>query len=151
MEIPTTSTGKGTLLRNAKQEGTKGNDLMVKMAGGMQQQMNHHHKHCSSSSSDNDVQNCSKQCLESFKILQKNFDREREKHSRARLEIQGYELALESIESRILGHEKNEMAWDENEFQNYELKCREVKIDNLKMELEKVVKGRDELKVKIEK
>ncbi|GJR36867.1 ribonuclease H-like domain-containing protein [Tanacetum coccineum] len=64
----------------------------------------------SSSSSDNDVQNCSKQCLESFKILQKNFDREREKHSRARLEIQGYELALESLESRILKHEKNELA-----------------------------------------
>ncbi|GJZ42511.1 ribonuclease H-like domain-containing protein [Tanacetum coccineum] len=48
----------------------------------------------SSSSSDNEVQNCSKQCLESFKTLQKNFDSEREKHSRARLEIQGYELAL---------------------------------------------------------
>ncbi|GJW12073.1 ribonuclease H-like domain-containing protein [Tanacetum coccineum] len=106
----------------------------------------------SSSSSDNEVQNCSKQCLESFKTLQKNFDSEREKHSRARLEIQGYELALESLESRILGHEKNELAWGEKyEFQNYELKCREVKIDNLKMELEKVVKERDELKIKIEK
>ncbi|GJY71338.1 ribonuclease H-like domain-containing protein [Tanacetum coccineum] len=106
----------------------------------------------SSSSSDKEVQNCSKQCLESFKTLQKNFDSEREKHSRARLEIQGYELALESLESRILGHEKNELAWGEKyEFQNYELKCREVKIDNLKMKLEKVVKERDELKVKIEK
>ncbi|GJZ13676.1 ribonuclease H-like domain-containing protein [Tanacetum coccineum] len=81
-----------------------------------------------------------------------NYDSEREKHSRARLEIQGYELALESLESRILGHEKNELAWGEKyEFQNYELKCRELKIDNLKMELEKVVKERDELKVKIEK
>ncbi|GJS07825.1 putative ribonuclease H-like domain-containing protein [Tanacetum coccineum] len=106
----------------------------------------------SSSSSDNEVQNCSKQCLESFKTLQKNYDSEREKHSRARLEIQGYELALESLESRIIGHEKNELAWGEKyEFQNYELKCREVKINNLKMELEKVVKERDELKVKIEK
>ncbi|GJZ96680.1 hypothetical protein Tco_0669014 [Tanacetum coccineum] len=76
-----------------------------------------------------------------------NYDSEREKHSRARLEIQGYELALESLESRILRHEKNELAWGEKyEFQNYELKCRELKIDNLKMELE-----RDELKVKIEK
>ncbi|GJZ86767.1 hypothetical protein Tco_0658377 [Tanacetum coccineum] len=65
----------------------------------------------SSSSSDNEVQNCSKQCLESFKTLQKNFDSEREKHGRARLEIQGYELALESLESRIIGHEKNELAW----------------------------------------
>ncbi|GJU52525.1 reverse transcriptase domain-containing protein [Tanacetum coccineum] len=67
----------------------------------------------SSSSSDNEVQNCSKQCLESFKTLQKNYDSEREKHNRARLEIQGYELALESLESRILGHEKNELAWGE--------------------------------------
>ncbi|GJR63498.1 putative ribonuclease H-like domain-containing protein, partial [Tanacetum coccineum] len=106
----------------------------------------------SSSSSDNEVQNCSKQCLESFKTLQKNFDSEREKHSRARLEIQGYELALESLESRILGHEKNELAWGEKyEFQNYELKCREIKINNRKMELEKVVKEKDKLKVKIEK
>ncbi|GJT79286.1 reverse transcriptase domain-containing protein [Tanacetum coccineum] len=106
----------------------------------------------SSSSSDNKVQNYSKQCLESFKTLQKNFDSEREKHNRAKLEIQGYELALESLESRILGHEKNEMAWGEKyEFQNYDLKCREIKINNLKTELEKVVKERDELKVKIEK
>ncbi|GKF80593.1 hypothetical protein Tco_0239195 [Tanacetum coccineum] len=144
---------------------------MVKMAGGMQQQMNHHHNlggydwsndfdepvnyalmvissSSSSSSADNEVQNCSKQCLESFKTLEKNFDIEREKHSRARLEIQGYELALESLKSRILRHEKNELAWGKKyEFQNYEFKCREIKIDNLK----KVVKERDELKVKIEK
>ncbi|GJX14729.1 putative ribonuclease H-like domain-containing protein [Tanacetum coccineum] len=64
----------------------------------------------------------------------------------------GYELALESLESWILRHEKNELAWGEKyEFQNYELKCREVKINNFKMELENVVKERDELKVKIEK
>ncbi|GJX55599.1 ribonuclease H-like domain-containing protein, partial [Tanacetum coccineum] len=106
----------------------------------------------SSSSSDKEVQNCSKQCVESFKSLQKNFDNEREKHNRARLEIQGYELALESLESRILGHEKNELAWGEKyEFQNYELKCREIKINNLNMELEKVIKERDELKLKTEK
>ncbi|GJT28918.1 hypothetical protein Tco_0909193 [Tanacetum coccineum] len=106
----------------------------------------------SSSSSDKEVQKCSKQCLESFKTLQKNYDSEREKHSRARLEIQGYELALESLESRILVHEKNELAWGEKyEFQNYELKCREIKINNLNMELEKVVKERDELNIKIAK
>ncbi|GKE52679.1 hypothetical protein Tco_1487835, partial [Tanacetum coccineum] len=62
----------------------------------------------------------------------------------ARLEIQGYKLALESLESRILVHEKNELAWGEKyEFQNYELKCREMKINNLNLELEKVVKERD--------
>ncbi|GJU02561.1 ribonuclease H-like domain-containing protein [Tanacetum coccineum] len=106
----------------------------------------------SSSSSNNEVQNYSKQCLKSFKTLQKNYDSEREKHKRARLEIQGYELALELLESRILGHEKNELAWGKKyEFQNYELKCRELKINNLNMELEKVVKERDELNIKIAK
>ncbi|GJY79034.1 hypothetical protein Tco_0484835 [Tanacetum coccineum] len=106
----------------------------------------------SSSSSDSEVQKCSKQCLESFKTLQKNYDTEREKHNKAKLEIRGYEIALESLESRILGHEKNELAWGEKyEFQNYELKCREIKINNLNLELEKVVKERDDLKLKIEK
>ncbi|GKE01720.1 hypothetical protein Tco_1389703 [Tanacetum coccineum] len=93
-----------------------------------------------------------KLCLESFKTLQKNYDTEREKHNKAKLEIRGYEIALESLESRILGHEKNELAWGEKyEFQNYELKCREIKINNLNLELEKVVKERDELKDKIAK
>ncbi|GJR76506.1 ribonuclease H-like domain-containing protein [Tanacetum coccineum] len=63
----------------------------------------------SSSSSDSDVQKCSK-CLESFKCLQKNYDTKREKHNKAKLEIRGYEIALESLEARILGHEKNELA-----------------------------------------
>ncbi|GJZ47295.1 ribonuclease H-like domain-containing protein [Tanacetum coccineum] len=106
----------------------------------------------SSSSSDSEVQKCSKKCLESFKCLQKNYDTEREKHNKAKLEIRGYEIALESLESRILGHEKNELAWGEKyEFQNYDLKCREIKINNLNLELEKVVKERDELKNKIAK
>ncbi|GJS11704.1 hypothetical protein Tco_0368500 [Tanacetum coccineum] len=105
----------------------------------------------SSSSSDSEVQKCSK-CLESFKCLQKNYDTEREKHNKAKLEIRGYEIALESLESRIIGHEKNELAWGEKyEFQNYELKCKEIKINNLNLELEKAVKERDELKDKIAK
>ncbi|GKD16868.1 reverse transcriptase, partial [Tanacetum coccineum] len=98
-----------------------------------------------SSSSDSEVQKYSK-CLESFKCLQKNYDTEREKHNKAKLEIRGYEIALESLEYRILRHEKNELAWGEKyEFQNYERKCREIKINNLNLELEKVVKERDEL------
>ncbi|GJW24170.1 putative ribonuclease H-like domain-containing protein [Tanacetum coccineum] len=106
----------------------------------------------SSSSSNSKVQKCYKQCLESFKCLQKNYDTKREKHNKAKLEIRGYEIALESLESRILGHEKNELPWGEKyEFQNYELKCREIKINNSNLELEKVVKERDELKNNIAK
>ncbi|GJU22977.1 hypothetical protein Tco_1156319 [Tanacetum coccineum] len=84
--------------------------------------------------------------------LNMNYDTEREKHNKAKLEIRGYEIALESLKSRIIGHENNELAWGEKyEFQNYELKCREIKIKNLNIELEKVVKERDELKIKIAK
>ncbi|GJV08066.1 ribonuclease H-like domain-containing protein [Tanacetum coccineum] len=60
----------------------------------------------SSSSSNSEVQKCSKQCLESFKTLQKNYDTKREKH-KAKLEIRGYKIALESLEARILGHDKS--------------------------------------------
>ncbi|GJT67015.1 ribonuclease H-like domain-containing protein [Tanacetum coccineum] len=57
-----------------------------------------------------------------------------------------------SSHKEILGHERmTGFGWKKFEFQNYKLKCREIKINNLKMELEKVVKERDELKVKIEK
>ncbi|GKA17728.1 hypothetical protein Tco_0697565 [Tanacetum coccineum] len=104
----------------------------------------------SSSSSYSEVQKCSK-CLESFNYLQKKYDTKREKHNKAKLEIRGYEIALESLDSRIIGHEKNELAWGEKyEFQKL---CRNVviKINNLNLELEKAVKERDELKDKIAK
>ncbi|GJR21706.1 ribonuclease H-like domain-containing protein, partial [Tanacetum coccineum] len=41
-----------------------------------------------------------------------NYDTEKEKHNKAKLELTGYEIALKSLESRIIGHEKNELAWE---------------------------------------
>ncbi|GJR86740.1 hypothetical protein Tco_0210751 [Tanacetum coccineum] len=148
----TTVTEKGILLKNVDLEGFKEEDLWLLWAvNNVPTNESFNHKHCSSSSSDSEIQKCSK-CLESFKCLQKNYDTEREKHNKAKLEIRGYEIALESLESKIIGHEKNELAWGEKyEFQNYELKCREIKINNLNLELEKAVKERDELKDKIAK
>ncbi|GKA14609.1 hypothetical protein Tco_0694255 [Tanacetum coccineum] len=172
----TTVTEKGILLENVDLEGVKEEDLMVIMAGAMHQLIlvaqdglggydwsndfdlelvNYALMAISSSilssSSDSKVQQCPK-CLESFKCLQKNYDTEREKHNKAKLEIRGYEIALESLESKIIGHEKKELAWGKKyEFQNYELKCREIKINNLNLESEKAIKERDELKDKIAK
>ncbi|GKF71512.1 hypothetical protein Tco_0207626, partial [Tanacetum coccineum] len=90
----TTVTEKGTLLENADLEGIKGEDLMVTMAGAMHQQLNLHH---------------SQLCFD----VEPNYDTEREKHNKAKLEIRGYEIALESLEARILGNEKNELDWGE--------------------------------------
>ncbi|GKB84836.1 hypothetical protein Tco_0957108, partial [Tanacetum coccineum] len=155
----TTVTEKGILLENVDLEGAQvaqdglggydwSNDFEVEPVNYALMAIS---SSSSSSSSDSEVQKCSK-CLESFKCLQKNYDTEREKHNKAKLEIRGYEIALESLESRIIGHEKNELAWGEKyEFQNYELKCKEIKINNLNLELEKAVKERDELKDKIAK
>ncbi|GJU26005.1 hypothetical protein Tco_1164626 [Tanacetum coccineum] len=49
--------------------------------------------------------------LKARSIITPNYDTEREKHNKAKLEIRGYEIALESLEARILGHENNELAW----------------------------------------
>ncbi|GKA25085.1 hypothetical protein Tco_0711118 [Tanacetum coccineum] len=45
----------------------------------------------------------------------------------------------------------NWLGGEKYEFQNYELKCREIKINKLNLELEKAVKERDDLKDKIAK
>ncbi|GJS33862.1 ribonuclease H-like domain-containing protein [Tanacetum coccineum] len=92
----------------------------------------------SSSSSDSEVQKCSKQCLESFKTLQKNYDTEREKHNKAKLEIRGYEIALESLESRILGHEKNELAWGQTNAEKPKSASESV-VSNPKIDRDRVI------------
>ncbi|GJY33741.1 putative ribonuclease H-like domain-containing protein [Tanacetum coccineum] len=126
---------QGILQENVDLEGVKEEDLMVTMAGAIHdfdvEPVNYALMAISSSSSSS------------------SSDSE---HNKAKLEIRGYEIALESLESRIIRHEKNELAWGEKyEFQNYDLKCREIKINNLNLELEKAVKERDELKDKIAK
>ncbi|GKC18976.1 hypothetical protein Tco_1021126, partial [Tanacetum coccineum] len=65
---------------------------------------------------------------------------------------QGRRSYGENSRSNAPTNESSSQALGEKyEFQNYELKCREIKINNLNLELEKVVKERDELKLKIEK
>ncbi|GKD21759.1 hypothetical protein Tco_1223462 [Tanacetum coccineum] len=91
----------------------------------------------SSSSSDSEVQKCSKQCLESFKCLQKNYDTEREKHNKAKLEIRGYEISLELLESRIIGHEKMKKAVKERD----ELKDKIAKWEESTKNLEEILKS----------
>ncbi|GJS61628.1 putative ribonuclease H-like domain-containing protein [Tanacetum coccineum] len=60
-----------------------------------------------SSSSDFEVHNCSKDCLKSYEALQKQYDQQREALNKSNLEIIGYQIGLESLESRIVVHEKN--------------------------------------------
>ncbi|GJV70853.1 putative ribonuclease H-like domain-containing protein [Tanacetum coccineum] len=81
----------------------------------------------SSSSPDNEVQKCSKQCLESFKTLQKNYDSEREKHSRARLEIQGFtmEVVKERDELKLKIEKWEESSKNLDELLNSQMSARD--------------------------
>ncbi|GKD66444.1 hypothetical protein Tco_1308552, partial [Tanacetum coccineum] len=79
-----------------------------------------------SSSSDYEVHTCSKDCLKSYEALQKQYDQQRVALNKSNLEIIGYEMGLESLEARIVVHEKNGA-------------------------LEEALKEKDDLKLKLEK
>ncbi|GJX02690.1 ribonuclease H-like domain-containing protein [Tanacetum coccineum] len=68
----------------------------------------------SSSSSDPEVSTCSKDCLKSYKSLKEHFDKQKEQLKKSNLEIIGYQLGLESLEARIVVHEKNEASYEES-------------------------------------
>ncbi|GJV19971.1 hypothetical protein Tco_1368991 [Tanacetum coccineum] len=80
---------------------------------------------CSSSSSSSitKVQNCSKECLESYQSLQKQFDQQRDVLNKTNLEIITYQLGLESLEARIVVYQKNEAVYEEDiAFLKYDVK-----------------------------
>ncbi|GJS58420.1 ribonuclease H-like domain-containing protein [Tanacetum coccineum] len=105
----------------------------------------------STDSSNSEVPYCSN-CSKSYKKLLEDYQTERDNYQKARLEIQGYQLSLESLEVIIRTHEKNEYAWgDKYEQMDYDLKMRDWKLGEKQKELDKVIKERDELKEKLEK
>ncbi|GJY48359.1 ribonuclease H-like domain-containing protein [Tanacetum coccineum] len=108
----------------------------------------------SSSSSDSGTVlfTCSKECLKSFETLQKQYDEPKEKLNRASLEIISYQIGLESVEARLLVHEKNEAAYEESiEFLKYDVRVRDAEIKQLKNQLDEVLKEKDDLKLKLQK
>ncbi|GJU19736.1 hypothetical protein Tco_1153078 [Tanacetum coccineum] len=67
-----------------------------------------------SSSSDSEVHTCFKDCLKSYETLQNQYDQQREALNKSNLEIIGYQIRLESLEARIVVHEKNEDVYEED-------------------------------------
>ncbi|GJU40835.1 putative RNA-directed DNA polymerase [Tanacetum coccineum] len=105
----------------------------------------------STDSSNSEVPYCSN-CSKSYKKLLNDYQTERDNFQRARSEIQGYQLSLESLEVIIRTHEKNEYAWgDKYEQMEYDLKMRDWKLGEKQKELDNVIKERDDLKEKLEK
>ncbi|GKB93031.1 putative ribonuclease H-like domain-containing protein [Tanacetum coccineum] len=77
---------------------------------------------------------------------------EREALNKSNLEIIGYQMGLESLEARIVVHEKNEVVYEENiEFLKYDVNVKDISIKDLKNQLEEDLKEKDDLKLKLEK
>ncbi|GJX86297.1 ribonuclease H-like domain-containing protein [Tanacetum coccineum] len=104
----------------------------------------------SSSSSDSEVHTCSKDCLKSYETLQKQYDQQREALNKSNLEIIGYQMGLESLEARIVVHEKNEAVYEEDiAFLKYDVQVKDISIKDLKNQLEEALKEKDDLKLKL--
>ncbi|GKD02104.1 hypothetical protein Tco_1177078 [Tanacetum coccineum] len=77
-----------------------------------------------SSSSDSEVHTCSKDC---------------------------YQMGLESLEARIVVHEKNEALYEEDiAFLKYDVQVKDISIKDLKNQLEEALKEKADLKLKLE-
>ncbi|GJW13879.1 ribonuclease H-like domain-containing protein [Tanacetum coccineum] len=100
---------------------------------------------------NSEVPYCSK-CSKSYKQLLESYQTEKDNFQKARSEILGYQMSLESLEVILKTHEKNEYAWgDKYEQMEYDLKVRDLKLEEKQKELDQVLKERDDFKVKLEK
>ncbi|GJR63931.1 putative ribonuclease H-like domain-containing protein [Tanacetum coccineum] len=64
----------------------------------------------------------------------------------------GYQMGLESLEARIVVHEKNEAVYEEDiAFLKYDVQVKDISIKDLKNQLEEALKEKDDLKLKLEK
>ncbi|GJZ72183.1 hypothetical protein Tco_0636034 [Tanacetum coccineum] len=93
-----------------------------------------------------------KACLKSYESLKEHFDKQKEQLKKSNLEIIGYQLGLESLEARIVVHQKNEAVYEEDiAFLKYDVKVRDNSITELKNQLAEALREKDDLKLKLEK
>ncbi|GJZ32230.1 ribonuclease H-like domain-containing protein [Tanacetum coccineum] len=80
------------------------------------------------------------------------YDQQRKALKKYNLEIIGYQIGLESLEARIVVHEKNEAVYEEDiAFLKYDVQVKDISIKDLKNQLEEALKEKDDLKPKLEK
>ncbi|GJT66369.1 putative ribonuclease H-like domain-containing protein [Tanacetum coccineum] len=105
-----------------------------------------------SSSSQVQILRYIKACLKSYESLKEHFDKQKEQLKKSNLEIIGYQLGLESLEARIVVHQKNEAVYEEDiAFLKYDVKVRDNSITKLKNQLAEALREKDDLKLKLEK
>ncbi|GJV72490.1 hypothetical protein Tco_1492485 [Tanacetum coccineum] len=80
------------------------------------------------------------------------YDQQHDALKKSNLEIISYQLGLESLEARIVVHQKNEVVYEEDiAFLKYDVKVRDNSITELKNQLAEALREKDDLKLKLEK
>ncbi|GJW41407.1 putative ribonuclease H-like domain-containing protein [Tanacetum coccineum] len=83
----------------------------------------------------------------SYKKLLESYQTERDNFQKLGTEILGYQMSLESLEVILKTHEKNEYAWgDKYEQMEYDLKIKDLKLEEKQKELDQALKERDDFK-----
>nr|GEV78514.1 ribonuclease H-like domain-containing protein [Tanacetum cinerariifolium] len=66
--------------------------------------------------------------------------------------LEGYQMGLESLDDRIVIHEKNEAVYEEDiAFLKYDVQVKDISIKEIKNQLENALKEKDDMKLKLEK
>ncbi|GJX73283.1 hypothetical protein Tco_0311878 [Tanacetum coccineum] len=80
------------------------------------------------------------------------YHQQRKALNKSNLEIIGYQIGLESLETRIVVHVKNEAFCEKDiEILKYDIQVKDISIKDLKNQLEEAIKEKDDLKLKLEK
>ncbi|GJW87673.1 retrotransposon protein, putative, ty1-copia subclass, partial [Tanacetum coccineum] len=80
------------------------------------------------------------------------YDQQREVLNKDNLEIIGYQLGLDTLEARIVIHKKNEAVYEERiSFLKYDVQVKDISIKEIKNQLEKALKEKDDLTLKLER
>ncbi|GKC85588.1 ribonuclease H-like domain-containing protein, partial [Tanacetum coccineum] len=103
------------------------------------------------SGSDTKVTSCSKECVESYAKLKKLYNEQREQLGDASIEIKAYTLALAKVETQLVCHQKNQLAYEEKIwFMKINLDDKTDVLTYHKKLLAEAVKEKEELKTKLE-
>ncbi|GJR27611.1 putative ribonuclease H-like domain-containing protein [Tanacetum coccineum] len=83
--------------------------------------------------------------------ISSSLDSECDALNKSNLEIICYQMGLESLEARIVVHEKNEAVYEEDiVILKYDVQVKDISIKDLKNQLEEALKEKDDLKLKLE-
>ncbi|GJU03152.1 ribonuclease H-like domain-containing protein [Tanacetum coccineum] len=97
------------------------------------------------------VHSCAKNYVKTYEKLQKQFNEQRQTLNKANLEIVAYQLGLESVESQLIVHQKNEAVYEEKiAVLEFEVKDKGNAVTRLTNQLERTLKEKEDLKAKLE-